>query len=63
MAEYTEREENGRCEDGGSEMKVLIALLGILVVLSTLICYACCVAAGLADDEMERMIEDVSWER
>lgn len=39
-------------------MRVLIAILGILYVLTVLICWALCVAAGKADDEMERMMED-----
>lgn len=30
-------------------LKIALALLGILAVLTVLICYACCVVAGKAD--------------
>lgn len=39
-------------------IKTTLALLGILAVLTVLICYGYCVVAGWADEEMERIMED-----
>ena len=39
-------------------MKIIITILAAIVIIDALIVYACCVAAGWADDAVRQMNEE-----
>ena len=42
-------------------MKIIITILAAVVIIDALIVYACCVAAGWADDVAERWMNGKEW--
>lgn len=44
-------------------MKIIITILAVIVIIDAVIAYACCVAAGRADDVAEKIWEDRKEEK
>ena len=42
-------------------MKIIITILAVIVIIDALIVYACCVAAGRADEAAEEWMNGKEW--
>ena len=42
-------------------MKIIITILAAVAIINAVIAYACCVAAGRADDVEEEWMDEKEW--